>query len=285
MTAAPDFRNARLKKRLFLALAYAIVGIACLFFVFPVFITVLNSFKPQAQVMASVLSFPDRPYFDNYASVFHEIDFVGAFFNTLYITAASVLGIVVASAMAGYKLSRVPGKLSLVLYIIFIASMIIPFHAIMISLVNMAKLLKIHNSVWGLPIVYIGIGVNLPIFLYHGFVKSIPAELEDAARIDGCTEYQTFFRIIFPLLKPINITVAILQLIWIWNDFLLPLLMLVNPKNYTLIVSTTMFRSKYYVEWPNILASVVVISIPVIVLYIFFQRYIVKGITAGAVKG
>jgi len=257
----------------------------CLFSLFPLFITVLNSFKPQAQIIKSVLSFPRTIALDNYGEVLREIDFFRVFFNTAFITGVSVLGIVIFASMAGFKLSRTKSKLSFFIYIIFVSSMLIPFHSIMISLVNMAKLLKIHNSVWGLPFVYIGIGVNFPIFLYHGFVKSIPVELEDAAKIDGCNEYQTFFKIIFPLLKPINITVAILQIIWIWNDFLLPLLMLTNSKHYTLILSTVMFRGKYYVEWSKILAAVVITCIPVIIIYMLFQRHIVKGITTGAVKG
>lgn len=282
---SPTLKIIVMRRRIFLAGSYVFLGIVSVFFLFPIFITILNSFKPQGEVMKSVMALPTSVFLDNYASVFHEIDFIGVFLNTAFITIASVAGIVIASSMAGYKLSRVGGRLSAIIYIIFIASMIIPFHAIMISLVNMAKFLKIHNSVIGLPLIYIGIGVNFPVFLYHGFVKSLPGELEDAAKIDGCNQFQSFFRIMFPLLKPINVTVMILQVIWIWNDFLLPLLMLINPKNYTLIVSTTMFRSKYYTEWPNILASVVLISIPVIIIYMFFQRYIVKGITAGAVKG
>ncbi|MBN1797674.1 MAG: carbohydrate ABC transporter permease [Spirochaetales bacterium] len=235
--------------------------------------------------MKSVIAFPRTLAFDNYKEALEEMDFFRVFFNTAFITCLSVMGIVICASMAGYKLSRNKSKLSFFLYLVFVSSMLIPFHSIMISLVNMAKLLKIHNSVWGLPFVYVGIGVNFPIFLYHGFVKSIPVELEDAAKIDGCNEHQTFFKIIFPLLKPINITVAILQIIWIWNDFLLPLLMLTNSKHYTLILSTVMFRGKYYVEWSKILAAVVITCIPVIIIYMLFQRHIVKGITTGAVKG
>jgi raffinose/stachyose/melibiose transport system permease protein len=264
---------------------YIFLGFVCFFSLFPIFITLINSLKPQAQIMKSVLSLPHTIALDNYTEALKEIDFFRVFFNTAFITGASVLGIVICASMAGFKLSRTKTKLSFFIYLVFVSSMLIPFHSIMISLVNMAKLLRIHNSVWGLPFVYIGIGVNFPIFLYHGFVKSIPVELEDAAKIDGCNEYQTFFKIIFPLLKPINITVAILQIIWIWNDFLLPLLMLTNSKHYTLILSTVMFRGKYYVEWSKILAAVVITCIPVTIIYMLFQRHIVKGITTGAVKG
>lgn len=274
-----------LNKHKTLMAIYLFLGIVCLFSLFPIFITFLNSIKPQAQIMKSVLSFPRTIALDNYGEVLREIDFFRVFFNTAFITGVSVLGIVLCASMAGFKLSRTKTKLSFFIYLLFVSSMLIPFHSIMISLVNMAKLLRIHNSVWGLPFVYIGIGVNFPIFLYHGFVKSIPVELEDAAKIDGCNEYQTFFKIIFPLLKPINVTVAILQIIWIWNDFLLPLLMLTNSKHYTLILSTVMFRGKYYVEWSKILAAVVITCIPVIIIYMLFQRHIVKGITTGAVKG
>ncbi len=264
---------------------YILLCLVCIFSLFPLFITVVNSFKPQAQIMKSVLTFPETFSLDNYTEALREIDFFRVFFNTAFITCASVTGIVIFASMAGFKLSRTKSRLSFFIYLLLISSMLIPFHSIMISLVNMAKLLRIHNSVWGLPFVYIGVGVNFPIFLYHGFVKSIPVELEDAARIDGCNEYQIFFKIIFPLLKPINITVTILQIIWIWNDFLLPLLMLTNSKHYTLILSTVMFRGKYYVEWSKILAAVIITCIPIVVVYMLFQRHIVKGITAGAVKG
>jgi raffinose/stachyose/melibiose transport system permease protein len=277
--------SSHLNERLALIGSYVLLSIAAVFFLFPIFVTVLNSLKPQAQVMKAVMAFPQQLFLDNYSEVLHEINFLRVFLNTLFITCSSVLGIVILSSMAGYKLSRTPGKLSYILFILFISSMIIPFYSIMISLIKVAKLLRIHNTVWGLPFIYIGIGVNFPIFLYHGFVKLTPAELEHAAKIDGCNEFQTFFRVIFPLLKPVNATVAILQVIWIWNDFLLPLLMLINPRYYTLILSTSMFRSKYYVEWSNILAAVVITCIPVIILYVFFQRHIVKGITTGAVKG
>lgn len=155
----------------------------------------------------------------------------------------------------------------------------------MIPLTRMAKALHVSGSTYGLAVIYIGLGVNMAIFLYHGFVKSIPRELEEAARIDGCGEFQTFFRIIFPLLLPITVTIAILDFLWIWNDFLLPLLMLTDSTKYTLILSTNTLFGEYNKEWSLILAALVLTALPVIVIYGFFQKFIMQGIAEGAIKG
>jgi len=159
-------------------------------------------------------------------------------------------------------------------------------NSIIISVVGrMAKALSVQGSTYGLAIIYIGLGVNMAIFLYHGFVKSIPRELEEAAQIDGCNEFQTFFKIIFPLLVPITVTIAILDFLWIWNDFLLPLLMLTDVDNYTLILSTNTLFGEYNKEWSLILAALVLTAIPVIIIYSFFQKFIMHGIAEGAIKG
>jgi raffinose/stachyose/melibiose transport system permease protein len=167
----------------------------------------------------------------------------------------------------------------------FVASMLVPFHSIMIPLTRVAKTMGVQGSTYGLALIYIGLGVNMAIFLYHGFVKSIPRELEESAQIDGCNEFQTFFQIIFPLLLPITVTIAILDFLWIWNDFLLPLLMLTDVNRYTLILSTNMLFGEYNKEWPLILSSLVLTAIPVILIYAFFQKFIMEGIAEGAVKG
>lgn len=163
--------------------------------------------------------------------------------------------------------------------------MLVPFHSIMIPLTRMARGLSVQGSTYGLALIYIGLGVNMAIFLYHGFVKSIPRELEESAQMDGCNEFQTFFQIIFPLLLPITVTIAILDFLWIWNDFLLPLLMLTDVNNYTLILSTNMLFGEYNKEWPLILSSLVLTAVPVILIYAFFQKFIMEGIAEGAVKG
>jgi raffinose/stachyose/melibiose transport system permease protein len=154
----------------------------------------------------------------------------------------------------------------------------------MITLTKVAKGMQVQGSLWGLGLIYIGLGVNMAIFLYHGFVKTIPKELEEAARIDGCNDFQIFTKIIFPLLKPITATILILDLLWLWNDFLLPLIMLTDVNNYTLMLSVNMLFGQYNSDWPKILSGLIVTALPVVVFYAIFQKYILKGIADGAIK-
>jgi len=201
------------------------------------------------------------------------------------VSAIGIGGIVFCASLAGYKLSRTSGKVSNFLFFLFVASMLVPFHSIMIPLTRMAKELHVQGTSYGLGVIYIGLGVNMAVFLYHGFVKTIPRELEESAEIDGCHPFQTFFQIIFPLLLPITVTIAILDFLWIWNDFLLPLLMLTDENSYTLIISTNKLFGEYHKEWSLILAALVLTAIPVVLIFIFFQHFIMQGIVEGAVKG
>lgn len=259
------------------------IGAAISFF--PIYLAVINSFKTQGEMFRSFVSLPSKIQFDNYVNAFQQINLLGSTLNSIVISVLGIGGIVLCASLAGYKLSRTSGKISNLIFFLFIASMLVPFHSIMIPLTRMAKALSVQGSTNGLAIIYIGLGVNMAIFLYHGFVKSIPKELEEAAQIDGCNEYQTFFKIIFPLLVPITVTIAILDFLWIWNDFLLPLLMLTDVSNYTLILSTNTLFGEYNKEWSLILAALVLTAIPVIIIYSFFQKFIMHGIAEGAVKG
>lgn len=259
------------------------IGAAISFF--PIYMAVINSFKTQGEMFQSFTSLPTRIQWENYSNAFGEINLLNSTLNSVIISLIGIGGIVFCAALAGYKLSRTSGKVSNLIFFLFIASMLVPFHSIMIPLTRMAKYLSAQGSIYGLGIIYIGLGVNMAIFLYHGFVKSIPKELEESARMDGCNEFQTFFRIIFPLLLPITVTIAILDFLWIWNDFLLPLLMLTDMDRYTLILSTNKLFGEYNRDWELILAALVLTAIPVIVIYAFFQRFIMEGIAEGAVKG
>ncbi|WP_141505001.1 carbohydrate ABC transporter permease [Paenibacillus luteus] len=259
------------------------IGAAISFF--PIYLAIINSFKTQGEMFKSFISLPTKLHFNNYADAFNQINLLNSTVNSIVISVIGIGGIVFCAALAGYKLSRTSGKISSFIFFLFIASMLVPFHSIMIPLTRMAKALSVQGSTYGLAIIYIGLGVNMAIFLYHGFVKSIPRELEEAAQIDGCNEYQTFFKIIFPLLVPITVTISILDFLWIWNDFLLPLLMLTDTSNYTLILSTNTLFGEYNKEWSLILAALVLTAIPVIIIYSFFQRFIMHGIAEGAVKG
>lgn len=252
---------------------------------FPVYMAIINSFKTQGEMFASFTSLPTTMNFDNYIQAFERIQLVQSTINSTVVSVLGIGGIILCSSLAGYKLSRTPGKLSAFIFSLFVASMLVPFHSMMIPLTRMAKTLNVSGSTYGLALIYIGLGVNMAIFLYHGFVKSIPRELEEAAVIDGCNQLQTFFRVIFPLLLPISVTIAILDFLWIWNDFLLPLLMLTDSNDYTLILSTNALFGEYTKEWSLILAALVLTAIPVIVIYSFFQKFIMHGIAEGAIKG
>ncbi|WP_340387834.1 carbohydrate ABC transporter permease [Paenibacillus sp. FSL E2-0151] len=251
----------------------------------PIYMAVVNSFKTQGEMFQSFLALPTTLHWENYSDAFNKINLLGSSMNSAIVSFLGIGGIVFCASLAGYKLSRTSGRLSNLIFFLFVASMLVPFHSIMIPLTRVAKGMGVQGSTYGLALIYIGLGVNMAIFLYHGFVKSIPRELEESAQIDGCNEFQTFFQIIFPLLLPITVTIAILDFLWIWNDFLLPLLMLTDVNRYTLILSTNMLFGEYNKEWPLILSSLVLTAIPVILIYAFFQKFIMEGIAEGAVKG
>ncbi len=251
----------------------------------PIYMAVVNSFKTQGEMFQSFIALPTTLHWENYSDAFNKINLLGSSMNSAIVSFLGIGGIVFCASLAGYKLSRTAGRLSNLIFFLFVASMLVPFHSIMIPLTRVAKGLAVQGSTYGLALIYIGLGVNMAIFLYHGFVKSIPRELEESAQMDGCNEVQTFFQIIFPLLLPITVTIAILDFLWIWNDFLLPLLMLTDVNRYTLILSTNMLFGEYNKEWPLILSSLVLTAIPVVVIYAFFQKFIMEGIAEGAVKG
>ncbi|MFB8376651.1 carbohydrate ABC transporter permease [Paenibacillus taichungensis] len=251
----------------------------------PIYMAIVNSFKTQGEMFQSFIALPTTFHWENYSDAFHKINLLGSSLNSAIVSFLGIGGIVFCASLAGYKLSRTSGRLSNLIFFLFVASMLVPFHSIMIPLTRVAKGLHVQGSTYGLALIYIGLGVNMAIFLYHGFVKSIPRELEESAQMDGCNEFQTFFQIIFPLLLPITVTIAILDFLWIWNDFLLPLLMLTDVNRYTLILSTNMLFGEYNKEWPLILSSLVLTAIPVVLIYAFFQKFIMEGIAEGAVKG
>lgn len=252
---------------------------------FPIYMVVINSFKSQDEIFNSVLALPSKLHFENYTEAFSQVNLLQVTMNSVTVTVIGLIGIILAGSLAGYKLARTPGTLSNILFLLFLSSMLIPFHSIMITLTQSAKALGLQGSTYGLGLIYIGLGVNMAIFLCHGFVKTIPKELEESAKMDGCGEMQTFVKIIFPLLLPILVTIAILDILWIWNDFLLPLLMLTDVKKYTLILSVNMLFGEYNNDWPKILASLIMTTLPIVIFFAFFQKYILEGIAEGAVKG
>jgi raffinose/stachyose/melibiose transport system permease protein len=274
-----------MKAKIFNIMQIIFLTVAAVVVFFPIYIAIINSLKTDGEMARSILALPEVIQFNNYVVSFQKLDFLRTTFNTLFISVLAVIGIIITSSMAGYKIARSKLKLAGFFQVLFIASMLIPFHSIMISLTRTAMFFNAKGTLLGTVAIYIGIGVNLAIFLYVGFMGTIPYDLEEAAIIDGCGPFKVYLYVIFPLLKPITATIAILDALWIWNDFLLPLLMITDAKNYTLILSANKFFGKYEADWTNVLAGLLMTSAPLIVFYLFFQKHIVKGIVSGAVKG
>lgn len=279
MTLSPSDKSYRYFSLLLLILISMIT-------LFPVYMAFINSLKPDGKILSDIMALPATPLFSNYANAFEKTRFARSFLNTLVVLITGLAGIIYLSSLAGYKLSRSKGKLSSFFFFLFVMSMIIPFHSIMITLTKVARSTGIQGSTFGLGLIYTGLGVPMAVFLYHGFVKSIPMELDEAARMDGCGEFRYFISVIMPLIMPITATVAILNTLWMWNDFLLPLLILTDSDNYTILLSTNMLFGQYNNnDWSAILATLVLAMIPVIIFYFALQKYITRGIADGAIKG
>ncbi len=253
-------------------------------YLFPIFMIVMNSFKPFKEMFLSFLSFPKSLYLDNYITAFHSAGFVRKVLNNLLLTFITVVGVILCGSLAGYKLSRDKSRLSGFFYMLFTVPFLIPFYTYMIPLVKQMTKLGLMNHLYGLALVSISTS-SFAVFMFHGFAKGIPAELDEAARIDGCSELGLFFRVIFPLLKPVVSSVAVLYSIWTWNDFLLPFLILTDSERQTITISVYQMFGKYGSEWDVITATLVLASLPMVILYLCLQKYVVSGIVAGAVKG
>ena len=251
-------------------------------FLSSVILTLINAFKSDSDIYTNPASLPLTPQFVNFVNAWKETKFPIVFFNTLLITSVSVFGILFVSAMASYAMVRNKSKISWIVFLIFSFSMVVPFQAIMIPLVVTAKTFNLKN-IFGIIPIYIGLGSPLAIFMYHGFIKGIPLELEESAAIDGAGPFKTFFTIVLPLLTPITATITILDVLWIWNDFLLPLILL--PKQTTIQLAQYGFFGQFRAEFGKALASLVLSSTPIVLFYLFMQRYIIKGIMSGSVKG
>ncbi|QHJ72035.1 carbohydrate ABC transporter permease [Planococcus halotolerans] len=249
----------------------------------PFYLMFVNSFKTKKEIFTDVTSPPEQWSFDNYITAFHELDFLQTLFNSLLITVSSVLLIIISSAMAAYALSRAKSRISTILFFVFVAAMLIPFQSVMIPLVTVFGQFEMLNR-GGLIFMYIGFGASLSIFLYHGALNNIPKSLDEAARIDGANRWQVFWHIIFPMLKPITVTVAILNIIWIWNDYLLPSLVINKTGSETIPLKMFFFFGEYTKQWHLALAGLTLAILPVIIFYFFAQRSIIKGVSDGAIK-
>ncbi|MCA1030931.1 carbohydrate ABC transporter permease [Bacillus timonensis] len=264
-----------------LELTALLVGIL---FLIPFYYVVSNSLKTFSEILLNTSALPTELQLANYSEAFEKMNYLKVFTNSLLITVVSNLVIVVFCSMAAYMLVRTKSKLSTVLFFTFVAAMVIPFQSVMIPLVKVSGSIGLLNSIPGLVIMYLGFGSGLAIFLYHGFMKSIPIELEEAAIIDGCSRFGVFWRIVFPLLKPITVTLVILNSLWIWNDFLLPLLVLQNPDLRTIPLATFFFFGQYTKQWDLALAGLVLSIVPLLIFFFTMQKHIIKGIMSGSIK-
>ncbi|MEA4859724.1 MAG: carbohydrate ABC transporter permease [Sphaerochaeta sp.] len=262
-----------------------VLSLVAIFYLYPLFLVVINSFKTFSEITSNVLALPKSLVFENFSNAFRIMNYPQYFLNTLLATAVGVSGVVLVSSMAGYKLSRTKTRYSFVMFMVLIAPMMIPFHSFMISLVKVAKELHLIGSPLGLGVLYWGLGASLALFMYHGAVKSVPQELDDCALIDGAGPLRAFFQIIFPLLQPVTVSVIVINTMWMWNDFLLPLLVLSgSKKSLTLQLAAYNFFGLYKVDWNFAMAGVLLTILPAIIFYLSLQRYIIKGMVAGAVK-
>lgn len=268
---------------------YVLLFIVAVVFLAPIVIILVNSVKSNFYISDTPFTFPTAETFvgfENFIKGFNQSDFMRSFANSAFITIASVAGIVVLTSMTAWYIVRIKNKLTSILYYLFIFSMVVPFQMVMYTVTYYGFELKLNNPV-GIVFVYLGFGAGLSVFMFSGFIKSIPREIEEAATIDGCGPIRMFFTIIFPILKPTAITVAILNAMWIWNDYLLPYLLLGSGKNKTLPVAVQMALTGGYgnKDMGALMAMLVLAILPIIVLYLFCQKYIIRGVVAGAVKG
>lgn len=269
-------------------------------YMIPFVIILINAAKPTLQIIDNPLSLPEKPsqIFANIKSVLDSpnVRYPTSFLSSFIITIVSVALLILISSMAGWVLVRTKTKLSDFVFMMFVSAMVIPFQVVMFPLITwfrnielafgLSGPLRLLQNYPGIIFAYCGFGVSLSVFLFHGFIKNIPLELEEAAVIDGCSKPATFFKIIFPILTPITVTVIILNSIWIWNDFLLPLLLLGSGNAIqTLPLAVASFVGSFVRRWDMILTANLMAMLPVIIMFLMLQRYIIKGIVDGAVKG
>lgn len=282
-----------------LTVLFAIISVI---WISPLLLVIMNSFKKKAFIFRNPFSISANPLSDgweafvegterafhgwtNYTNAIKLTNFFEAFGTSLFITVASVIVIIVCTSMCAWYITRVHNKITKGIYMLCLFSMIVPFQMVMFTLSKFANMLKLSNPI-GIIIVYLGFGAGLAVFMFTGFVKGISLEIEEAAMIDGCNPLQTFFKVVFPILKPTTVTVAILQAMWIWNDYLLPSLVLNINKYKTLPIAIQYLKQSHgQLDWGAMMAVLVLAIIPIVAFYMVCQKYIIEGVLAGAVKG
>ena len=273
------------RKNIFL---YIVLSTLALLFLVPIILVVINSFKSRLYISSSPFTLPNSETFvglEHYINGIASSGFFSAVLRSFFITVVSVALIILFTSMTAWYLVRVNSRMSKFLYYLFVFSMIVPFQMVMYTMTFVVNKVSL-NNVLGINLVYLGFGAGLSVFMLSGFIKSIPLEIEEAAMIDGCNPIQSFFLVVMPILKPTAITVAILNTMWIWNDYLLPYLVL-GTDNKTLPVAIQLAMQGAYgsTDYGGFMAMLVLAIVPIIIFYVFCQKYIIRGVVAGAVKG
>lgn len=276
------------KNKRWRTLGTVVFSIISLIYVLPILLVLMNSFKEKSAISTTdAFAFPNAETFvglENYIYGIQKVEFFKYFGYTLLITVGSVVAILICASMCAWFITRVRNRFTKLLFYAFVFSMVVPFQMVMFTLSKTADTLGL-TTPWGIIIIYLGFGAGLATFMFTGFCKSIPLEIEEAAMIDGCTPLQTFFRIVLPIMKPTYISVGILEAMWVWNDFLLPYLVLDLKRYKTVsIVMQNLSGSYGRVEMGALMACIILSIIPIVVFYISCQKYIIKGVVDGAVK-
>lgn len=266
---------------------FAILTVLAVLFLTPIFIVLMNSFKGKFYISDTPFLLPNSTTFsglNNYISGIAKTGFPKAFGMSLFITLSSVLVIILLTSMTAWYITRVKTKFNNYVYYMFVFSMIVPFQMVMFTMTKVANILHLDNPI-GIILIYLGFGSGLSVFMFCGFVKSIPLEIEEAAIIDGCNPIQTFFRVVMPILKPTTITVAILNVMWIWNDYLLPYLV-IGTEYKTIPIAIQYLKGGYgSIDMGAMMAMLVLAILPIVIFYLTCQKYIIEGVVSGAVKG
>ena len=277
--------NKKVKHGTLLTVIFTVLS---LLYLYPIVLVFINSFKKKAYISKAPFEIPTGKMYvglENYIRGIKQTGLIQAFGWSLFITILSVAVIILCCSMCAWYITRVHNKVNATIYMLCLFSMIVPFQMVMFTLSKLANMMHLSNPV-GIILVYLGFGAGLAVFMFCGFVKSIPIEIEEAAMIDGCTPIQTFFQVVFPIMKPTAITVAILQAMWIWNDYLLPYLVLDIKKYKTIPIVIQYLKGGYgAVDWGTMMAMLVLAIVPIVVFYVACQKYIIEGVVAGAVKG
>ena len=265
-----------------------ILSLFSVLYIMPIVVVLINSFKKKAFINRYPFALPTGKSFvgfDNYTEGIRKIEFFDAFGYSLFITIASVIVILVCTSMCAWYITRITNTFTKGMYLLCVFSMVVPFQMVMFTLSKLADMLKL-NSPIGIILVYLGFGAGLAVFMFCGFVKSIPLEIEEAATIDGCNPLQTFFKIVLPVMQPTYISVGILETMWIWNDYLLPYLVLDIKRYKTIPIAIQYLKGGYgSIDWGAMMAMLVLAIVPIVIFYLACQKHIIEGVAAGAVKG